>query len=104
MMYVLMMSANGGTTLTACLMQLQPAVMFSHAYGNNLGKHHLIWRIPVESSPSDMLERNKKAAQSIKDKVDVYHTDFEDPSIVCDLRELNKGRPEKYSKFWEECK
>ena len=132
------------------------AVMFSHAYGNNLGTHHFVQHIPVGTSPSDMLERNMKAAQSIKDKIDVYHIramqkeatrtfgricgvkpaflreicrhltgdasashtaneaevdarvrlvlDCEDPSIVCDLRELNKGRPEKYSKFWEECK
>ena len=132
-----------------------PAVMFSHAYGNNLGTHHFVWRVPVGSSPSDTLGRNTKAAQSIKDKIDVYHTramqkeatrtfgricsikpafireiyrrltgdasasrtaneaevdarirlvlDCEDPSIVCDLREFNKGRPEKYSVFWEEC-
>ena len=25
--------------------------------------------------------------------------DCEDPGIVCDLRELNEGRPEKYTKF-----
>lgn len=98
-----------------------------------------------------MLERNKKIAQSIKEKIDVYHTcamqkeatiafgikpaflqevyqcltgdaskshasdeaeadthirlvlDCEDPGIVCDLRELNEGRPEKYTKFGEEC-
>ena len=122
-----------------------------HAYGNNFGTHHFVWHVPVGSSPSDTLGRNMNAAQSIKDKIDVYDTrvmqkeatrtfgricsikaafiseiyrcltgdasasrtakkaeidalihlmpDCEDPSIVCNLRELNKGRPEKYSMF-----
>ena len=30
--------------------------------------------------------------------------DSKDSSIVWDLRELNKGQPEKYSFFWDECK
>ena len=35
----------------------------------------------------------------------IHHVlDCEDPGIVCDLRELNEGQPEKYTKFWEERK
>lgn len=30
--------------------------------------------------------------------------DCEDPSIMWDLRELNKGQPKKYTFFWDECK
>ena len=99
-----------------------------------------------------MLQKNRKIAQSIKEKIDVYHTcaiqkeatiafgikpaflqevyqrltadasksrasdeaeadihiclvlDCEDPGIVCDLRELNEGRPEKYTKLWRNAK
>jgi len=36
--------------------------------------HHFIWRFPKETSQSEMLERNMKTAQSIKEKIHVYHT------------------------------
>lgn len=29
--------------------------------------------------------------------------DCEDEGIICDLREMNEGRPEKYSVFWSHC-
>lgn len=131
------------------------AVKFSHAYGNHLGTLHFIWRVPEGISPSDMLSRNMKTADSVKGGIDVYHTramrreamstfgricgvkpaflrelyrrltgdasasrttdeaavdtrirlvfDCEDPSIISDLRELNEGRPERYTEFWKEC-
>ena len=131
------------------------AVKFSHAYGNHLGTLHFIWRVPEGISPSDMLSRNMKTADSVKGEINVYHTramrreamssfgricgvkpaflrelykrltgdtsasrttdeaavdtrirlvlDSEDPSIISDLRELNEGRPERYTEFWKEC-
>ena len=48
------------------------AVMFSHAYGNNLGTLHFIWRIPDETSPSELLDKNLKTAQSIQDRIGVF--------------------------------
>ena len=30
--------------------------------------------------------------------------DLQDPSIVDDLRQHNRGRPPKYDRFWEECR
>ena len=50
------------------------AVKFSHAYGNHLGTLHFIWRVPEGISPSDMLSRNTKTANSVKGGIDVYHT------------------------------
>ena len=47
---------------------------FSHAYGNHLGTLHFIWHVPEEIGPSDMLTRNKKAAESVKGEINVYHT------------------------------
>ena len=29
--------------------------------------------------------------------------DLEDPDILVDLREYNKGHPSKYDQFWEAC-
>lgn len=132
------------------------AVMSIHAYGNNLGTLHFIWRVPDGISQSELLDQNLKTAQTVQEKIGVYHTramqkaathsfgricgikpaylreiykrltgdasasrtsdeaevdvrirlllDSEDSSIVCDLRELNKGQPEEYSLFWDECK
>ena len=132
------------------------AVMFAHAYGNNLGTLHFIWRVPDGISQSELLDKNLKTAQTVQEGIGVYHTramekaathsfgricgikpaylremykrltgdasasrtsdeakvdervrlvlDSEDSSIVVDLRELNKGQPEKYSLFWDECK
>ena len=50
------------------------SVMFSHAYSNNLGTLHFIWRVPEGISASDLLERNMKSADLVKERRDVYHT------------------------------
>lgn len=50
------------------------AVKFSHAYGNHLGTLHFIWCVSEGISPSDMLSRNMKTADSVKGGIDVYHT------------------------------
>ena len=50
------------------------AVKFSHSYGNNLGTVHFMWCIPESITESELLHQNMIAAQSVREKIQIYHT------------------------------
>ena len=50
------------------------AVKFSHSYGNNLGTMHFMWSIPDSITESELLHQNMIVAQSVREKIQIYHT------------------------------
>ena len=50
------------------------AVKFSHSYGNNFGTMHFMWCIPESITKSELLHQNMIVAQSVREKIQIYHT------------------------------
>ena len=50
------------------------AINFSHSYGNNLGTMHFMWCIPESITESELLCQNMIVAQSVREKIQTYHT------------------------------
>ena len=49
-------------------------VKFSHSNGNNLGTMHFMWCIPESITESELLRQNMIVAQSVREKIQIYHT------------------------------
>ena len=47
---------------------------FSHSYGNNLGTMHFKWCITESITESELLRQNMIVAQSVREKIQIYHT------------------------------
>ena len=54
--------------------------------------------LQVILQPVPMFSRSK-----LMSVLEYVALDCEDEGIICDLREMNEGRPEKYSVFWSHC-
>lgn len=51
-----------------------PAVRFTHSSGNNKGNTHFIWKICVDDSEVELLNKNTSITAEIERSLPVYHT------------------------------
>lgn len=49
-------------------------VRFTHAYGNNRGNIHFLWKIPPSTSSEELLTMNHSIASSLASRIDKFHT------------------------------
>jgi hypothetical protein len=49
-------------------------IKYSHAYGNNKGTFHFLWKLPSSSTEADLVKRNSEVIASLIESFPIYHT------------------------------